>query len=90
MVYLIHFEQPFRHARHYMGWTPDGRLEARLRKHASGHGARLLRAVGLAGIAWSCVRVWASLDRHDEARLKRAGGLSRYCPVCRATGEYHR
>ncbi|MBB5085041.1 putative GIY-YIG superfamily endonuclease [Nonomuraea endophytica] len=27
-VYLLHFAQPYRHARHYLGWTTD--LQARL------------------------------------------------------------
>jgi hypothetical protein len=32
MVYLLHFDRPFRHARHYCGWTTD--LAARLAEHA--------------------------------------------------------
>jgi hypothetical protein len=23
VVYLVHFTQPYRHARHYTGWTAD-------------------------------------------------------------------
>jgi hypothetical protein len=39
-VYLIHLDRPYRHARHYTGWTPD--LDTRLTRHAKGQGARLL------------------------------------------------
>lgn len=49
VCYLIHFERPYRHARHYLGWTVD--LEARLAKHRAGNGARLLRVATAAGIA---------------------------------------
>jgi hypothetical protein len=37
-VYLLHFSAPYRHARHYTGWTDD--LPARLTAHAAGRGAR--------------------------------------------------
>ena len=39
-VYLLHFDRPYAHARHYTGWTTD--LTTRLADHAAGHGARLL------------------------------------------------
>ena len=40
VVYLVHFSEPYRHARHYTGWTVD--LDARLAEHRAGRGARLL------------------------------------------------
>jgi hypothetical protein len=42
-----------------------------------------------AGIGWELVRTWPA-NRAFERRLKRQGGLSRHCPICRATGIYHR
>ena len=39
VVYLVHFTQPYRHARHYTGWTAD--LESRLAEHQAGRGARV-------------------------------------------------
>ena len=38
VVYLVHFTEPYRHARHYTGWTAD--LESRLAEHQAGRGAR--------------------------------------------------
>ncbi|MGO9899899.1 MAG: hypothetical protein ACLP0J_09445 [Solirubrobacteraceae bacterium] len=39
-VYLLHFDVPYRHARHYTGWT--GRdLPGRLAQHQAGAGALL-------------------------------------------------
>jgi predicted GIY-YIG superfamily endonuclease len=78
-VYLLHFEQPYKHARHYLGWTDD--LTARLAAHQAGHGARLLAVVKAAGITWHLARTWPG-SRARERQLKRQGGASRRCPLC--------
>ncbi|MBA9002052.1 hypothetical protein [Thermomonospora cellulosilytica] len=79
VVYLLHFTRPYRHARHYLGWTRD--LPARLAAHEHGTGARLLQVVTAAGIEWRLARVWPG-DRGRERALKRQGGASRRCPLC--------
>lgn len=38
-VYLLHFDRPYRHARHYLGWTPRA-VSERVADHATGNGAR--------------------------------------------------
>lgn len=78
-VYLLHFDQPFGHARHYCGWAAD--LDARLRHHEAGTGANLLRHVRAAGISWRLVRTWDA-DKTFERRVKRQGGLGRCCLEC--------
>lgn len=80
LCYLIHFEQPYRHAQHYLGWTED--LAHRLRRHRAGNGARLLAVVQAAGIGWQLVRVWFG-PRAYERRLKRRHSNRRLCPICR-------
>lgn len=80
-VYLLHFAEPFGHARHYLGWAGPGNLHARLAHHTAGTGANLLRHVAKAGIGWELARTWAG-DRHTERRLKNWGGHGRLCPVC--------
>lgn len=79
-IYLLHFDQPFGHARHYMGWASN--LEARLHHHENGTGANLLKHVRRAGITWSLARTWSG-DRYEERRLKNRGGHTRKCPICR-------
>lgn len=79
-IYLIHFEQPFKHARHYLGWTKD--LEARLASHLAGRGSSLIKAVNAAGIDWRLVRTWEGVDRFFERKLKNRGGAARICPCC--------
>lgn len=80
-IYLLHFDEPFGHARHYLGWAH--RLDARLAHHERGTGANLLKHVRAAGISWTLARTWNG-DRHLERRLKNRGGAARHCPICKA------
>ena len=79
VVYLVHFTAPYRHARHYTGWTAD--LDSRLAEHQAGRGARLLQVVSQAGIKWTLARTWDG-TRERERQLKCQGGASRRCPIC--------
>ena len=47
MVYLIHFDEKYHHAQHYLGYTGD--LENRIAEHAAGVGSPLLAAVSESG-----------------------------------------
>lgn len=84
-IYLLHFKQPFGHARHYLGWTTD--LMGRMADHWEGAGARLLHHVRNAGIEWVLVATWRG-PRREERRMKNRGSSVRHCPICR--GEYLR
>lgn len=81
LVYLIHFDRPFSHAQHYMGWTES--LLYRLHCHQRGSGANLMRHVSEAGIEWRLVAVYYG-DRAEERRMKNHGHARR-CPECRLT-----
>jgi predicted GIY-YIG superfamily endonuclease len=78
-IYLVHFERPYKHARHYLGWTID--LDNRLTQHANGQGARLLEVIQQAGIQWTLARTWRG-TRVRERQLKCQGGAARLCPLC--------
>jgi predicted GIY-YIG superfamily endonuclease len=80
-IYLLHFDRPYLHARHYTGYTTD--LPARLAAHQNGTGAHLLAVVHAKGIGWTLARTWAG-TRGRERALKRQGGASRRCPLCRS------
>ena len=82
MIYIIHFETPLHHARHYVGYCREGALEERLLRHRSGQGSRLMYAVELAGIDF-VVALTHPGDRHFERRIKRAKNTPRFCPLCR-------
>ena len=42
VIYLLHFERSYHHARHYLGYTDD--LDGRLAAHRAGRGSPLVAA----------------------------------------------
>lgn len=78
-VYLIHFDQPYKHARHYVGYSDN--IEERVALHQNGQGARLCEVVVNAGIGLQLVRTWEGADRHFERKI-HGRGKSIYCPIC--------
>lgn len=79
-VYLLHFDTPYKHAKHYLGWTSD--LDSRLAAHRAGTGARLMAVLHDAGIGWTLARTWQPATRSRERQIKAQGGASRCCPMC--------
>jgi hypothetical protein len=85
VVYLLCFDEPYHHARHYVGFcTSYEGVESRLHYHECGKGSRLLAAVSKAGIKWSLVRLWKG-TRKDERKLHKRGNAIQYCPRCQQT-----
>lgn len=80
-VYLIHFDQPYKHARHYVGYT-SWSVKRRCAHHADGTGARLMQVVTEAGITWRVVRIWRGQGRTWERQIKNYGHTAKLCPVC--------
>lgn len=80
-VYLLHFDRPYKHARHYIGWTANLPERLHAHEHDDGHAARLLAVARSVGIGWTLARTWPG-DRHRERAIKRMGGASRCCPMC--------
>ena len=78
-VYLIHFETPYKHARHYTGWASD--LDRRIARHRAGDGARLMEVVTEAGIGWHVARTWEG-TRDLERAIKDRHEAPRLCPDC--------
>lgn len=83
MIYLVHFQTPFKHAKHYLGFT-DVSLQQRFARHMSNakkrRGSALMRAVMKARIRFKVVRTWPG-DRDRERRMKVSGNSWR-CPIC--------
>jgi predicted GIY-YIG superfamily endonuclease len=77
--YLIHFSEPYKHAKHYLGSAED--VYARLQQHRAGQAARLTQVVVEAGIGLELVRTWPG-GRTLERRLKRQHNSPRLCPIC--------
>lgn len=83
-VYLIHFDRPYRHARHYLGWAAN--LDARISHHRAGTGARLMAVIAAAGIGFVVARTWEG-DRTFERKLKNRKESPRLCPICKSAKE---
>lgn len=79
-VYLLHFVEPYKHAKHYLGSADD--LSARLAEHRHGTGARLTQVVRDAGISWVVARTWLG-GRRLERKLKAQRSGVRLCPICK-------
>lgn len=79
-VYLLHFDRRYEHAGHYIGVAAN--LERRIDEHRRGRGARLMEVITQAGIDFTVARTWEG-DRKTERKLKKRGGASRICPLCK-------
>ena len=81
IVYLLHFEKPYCHAKHYIGSTSN--LIHRMKEHDKGKSdVRLLNVIRENNIGFYLARVWRG-DKIEERRLKNRGGASRHCPICK-------
>lgn len=78
-IYLIHLDTPYKHARHYLGFSTH--LKARLDHHRNGSGARFMQVVTEAGIDWNVVRTWKG-TRELERHLKSRHNSGQLCPIC--------
>jgi predicted GIY-YIG superfamily endonuclease len=88
-VYILHFSEPISgKAGHYTGFADN--VEARLRHHQNGTGARLTAVAVERGVQMTLARTFSGADRFFERKLKNTKNIRRYCPICMGkTPEYH-
>lgn len=81
-LYLLHFERPFHHAQHYLGWARH--REERIQAHLEGDSdaSRLMRAVHEAGIKVTWVQ-FLDGGKSTERKIKNRGTLKKTCLMCR-------
>lgn len=79
-VYILHFNQPYKHARHYIGYSVF--LHERIKHHREGTGAKLPYVAEQNG-GFEVARVFKSVDKEFERKLKNRKNIKRYCPLCR-------
>jgi len=82
VLYLLHFEQPVRNCRHYLGITWKTHLMRRLRQHEGHHGANLTSKVSQLGVRFHLVCVWEGATFKQERDIKRASHFSKLCYMC--------
>lgn len=82
MIYLLHFHSPYKHARHYLGYSHNRKtLSGRLWYHRHGQGAKLTKAVVESGGGWEVVRLWEG-DQTFERQLHNFKNNRLLCPKC--------
>ena len=84
MLYIIHFDQPIKHAQHYIGSTTKDTLKsvhARIKKHKTGTTNALLREVKRQGIGIQ-VYIIGKGSYKEERAIKNCNNGRRYCPCC--------
>lgn len=82
-VYLLHFKTPLHGKRHYLGVTSAERITARMQEHSNGRGAVFTRRMMQVSDGFYLARLWIGEGYDLEAKIKRTGHLSSYCPICR-------
>ena len=87
-VYLLHFSRPYRHARHYVGFTTD--LDRRLRQHRKGVSSPLVRCVVAEGIEIFLARTWNEVAVSFETWLHNNGHHRLSCPICSGPEAFRR
>lgn len=81
--YLIHICPPYKHARHYLGWTQaDNTGQRRFDRHKAGNGSPLIKAALQAGSSCTISRLWHNVDRNFERKLKNRKESPYLCPLC--------
>lgn len=90
MIYLLHFDTPLAHARHYVGFSENGHtLPARIEHHRRGtSGARIMEVLNERNIGFQVAAVWEG-DRTLERKLHKRG-KSHICPLCNPTAKFAR
>lgn len=82
-VYVLHFDEPYRHAGHYVGCTTM--LRERLTTHALGRGANLIRVALEAGNEFTLTGLGACSHRKMrvlERQVKKWHGSADFCQTC--------
>jgi predicted GIY-YIG superfamily endonuclease len=85
-IYLIHFEEKYHHAQHYIGWTEN--IDNRFKSHLKNNGSKLLKAVNKKGIKYKIIKTWEG-TRFFERRMKKWKKAKIFCPICNENPSKH-
>jgi len=82
-IYVLHFGSKMSHAGHYVGCTEL--LRQRLTRHATGHGANIVKHLHEQGGEWQLSTLFTTTRvnlRRFERSLKNQNNAMRYCGLC--------
>lgn len=90
-LYLLHFDPPYRHARHYLGYaigTGRGRSYAKAQAEGMAIGAHeLVQAAQWGGVVISVADVLVGEGRATQRAMRSSHNLARHCPICVSAAE---
>jgi hypothetical protein len=85
-LFLLHFAEPYAHARHYLGYavgTGRGREYAKAIADGVAIGPHeLVQAVQWSGIAIEVADVLVGEGRETQRRMRSSHNLARHCHLC--------
>jgi nickel-dependent lactate racemase len=84
-VDLLHIDPPYKHARHYIGWSKDYRPNERINQHSldTAKANPLVKAAIAAGCIVSVAHIWHQrANRKFERQLKNRKDTPKFCPLC--------
>lgn len=81
-VYVLHFDPPYKHARHYIGFC-EKEVNTRLATHCNGNGNPLVKAAVAAGSKITVAHVFKGADRTFERKLKNRRDVCKWCRLCK-------
>lgn len=81
-VYVLHLDPPLRHARHYVGYTPDADAGRRVAEHLRGVGNPLVKAALAAGSVVSLAHEFPGAGRDFERNIKNRKDVRCWCALC--------
>jgi|ERR1043166_1145738 predicted GIY-YIG superfamily endonuclease len=83
-VYVIHFDPPHKHAKHYTGIVLN--VQERFTEHSNGTGGKLTKVAVENGTKLLLHTIKSGLSFYDahalEIKLKKRHKASGYCPTC--------
>ena len=84
-LYVIHFDKPYKHAKHYTGIAID--VDKRIKEHKGGYGSKLMAVITKNNIGFKCNIIGEyptySIAKAEEKRLKtKVKQPKKYCPIC--------
>lgn len=86
-VYLLHFDKPYKHAKHYLGFSVKHPEKDRIPLHSKGQSrVKLMTVLFNQGIGFQVAKIWKNKERGDERKMK-SGGHARRCPICKQNKE---
>lgn len=83
-VYVLHIEPAFKHAKHYIGYTPDATAARRINEHLNipSKASPLITHALRAGCTVTLAHEYPGAGRDFERYLKSQGGPARWCGTC--------